>query len=820
MFHLFTQPSERIGANNRNIVAALLTTTTLTAVPLLAHGQAASPPPETANDTTEVIVTATKRSETLQKVPMSVEVLDSKKLSQLNVVGFQDYVKYLPSVTFQSLAPNQTDIFMRGISAGGTQNHSGPLPSVGAYLDEQPITTIAGTLDLHVYDVARIEALPGPQGTLYGASSEAGTLRIITNKPTTAGFAAGYDVQANTVDQGGQGYVLEGFVNVPVSSNVAVRLVGFDEHDAGYIDNVASSVTYPTSGATVTNAAFVKKDFNTADSYGGRAALNWDIDADWSALVSLVGQDLTTKGVFGYEPSIGYLETARFQPDTDHDRWLQAALTLSGKLGKYDLTYSGGYFKRLVDETSDYTDYSIAYDGAFGSGAFWQGANGQPIADPAEEIVETDRFTKQSNELRLASPSTDRLRFIAGLFQESQSHEVIQQYLIQGLSPALNAPGWPDSLWLTDQSITDRDAAVFGELAFDITPQLTLTGGMRGYTYKNSILGFNGYGEGYNALTGFSAGMGVDGVNCAAGQTFKTAPCLSVDKPPVTGSGETHKVNLTYKFDGYHLIYATYSTGYRPGGVNRSGDFGPYQADYLTNYELGWKTSWLDRKVHFNGALYDEEWNHFQFSFLGPNSLTIIENAPSARVQGVESNVDWRATDKLTLAANIAYNDAALTQNFCGTTGDPPVLIGSCSTAGAVAVKGQQLPYTPKFKGNLTARYAWDAGPWQAHVQGALLYQTRNYPALRVQDIADLGVMPAYTTADFSVGAEKGAISVELFVKNAFNAHGQANRSTPCTISTCATSTASNAYPDTTYNFVYVTPIQPMTVGIRFGQKF
>ena len=751
---------------------------------------------------------------------MSIEVLDSRKLEQLNVVGFQDYVKYLPSVTFQSLAPNQTDIFMRGISAGGTQNHSGPLPSVGAYLDEQPITTIAGTLDVHAYDIARIEALPGPQGTLYGASSEAGTLRIITNKPTTARFEAGYDVQANTIDHGGQGYVLEGFVNVPVSSNVAIRLVGFDEHDAGYIDNVPSSVTYPTSGATVTNAAFVKKDFNTADSYGGRAALKWDIDDNWSALASLVGQDLTTKGVFGYEPSVGYLETARFQPDTDHDRWLQAALTLTGKLGKYDLTYSGGYFKRLVDEKSDYTDYSIAYDGAFGSGYFWQGANGQPVADPAMEIVESDRFTKESNELRLASPSTDRFRFIAGLFQESQNHEVIQQYLIQGLSPMLNAPGFPDSLWLTDQSIVDRDAAVFGEVSFDITPQLTVTGGMRGYTYRNSILGFNGYGEGYNALTGFTAGMGVDGVNCAAGQSFKTAPCLSVDKPPVTGSGETHKINLTYKFDNYDLVYATYSTGYRPGGVNRSGDFGPYQADYLTNYELGWKTSWLDRKVHFNGALYDEEWNHFQFSFLGPNSLTIIENAPSARVQGVESNVDWRATDRLTLSANIAYNDAALTRNFCGTTGDPPVLIDSCSSADAVALKGQQLPYTPKFKGNLTARYAWEAGPWEAHVQGALLYQTRNYPALRVQDIADLGVMPAYATADFSVGAEKGPTSVELFVKNAFNAHGQANRSTPCTISTCAMSTASNAYPNTTYDFVYVTPIQPLTVGIRFGQKF
>ena len=803
-----------------SLAVLLLGSTCLAGTALAADPTPASSAASAPSTLGEVIVTSQKRSESIQKVSMSIQALNAEKLNQLNVVGFQDYVKYMPSVSFQSLAPNQTDIFMRGISAGGTQNHSGPLPTVGAYLDEQPITSIAGTLDVHVYDIARVEVLPGPQGTLYGASSEAGTLRIITNKPSTSGFAAGYDVQADSIDHGGQGYGLEGFVNLPVSDKIAVRLVAFDEHDAGYIDNVPSSLTYPTSGATVTNAGFAKKAFNTADSFGGRAALKWDIGADWSALVSLVGQDLTTEGVFSYEPSVGYLETARFQPDTDHDRWVQAALTLTGKVGRYDLTYSGGYFSRSVDEKSDYTDYSIAYDGAFGSGAFWQGADGKPLANPSMEIVEGDRFTKQSHELRIASPSTDRLRFIAGLFQEVQYHAVVQQYLIQGLSPELNAPGWPDSLWLTDQNIVDRDKAAFGEATLDITPKLALTGGVRGYTFRNSILGFNGYGEGYNALTGFSAGMGVDGVNCAPGQTFRNAPCLSVDKAPVTGSGETHKINLTYKFDGDHLIYATYSTGYRPGGVNRSGSFGPYQADYLDNYELGWKTSWLDRRVHFNGAVYDEEWDKFQFSFLGPNSLTIIENAPSARVLGLETSLDWRADEHLTLSTGGAYNDAVLTKNFCGTTGNPPLLVESCPNAAAVALKGQQLPYTPKFKGNLTARYIWGVGDWRAHIQASALYQTRNYPALRVQDIADLGVMPGYATADLSAGVERGGLTAELFVKNALDTRGQANRSTPCTISTCAMSSASNAYPGTAYNFVYVTPIQPLTVGIRLGQKF
>jgi outer membrane receptor protein involved in Fe transport len=186
----------------------------------------------------EVIVTAEKREEDVQKVPMSIQVLDTRTLSQLNITNFQDYVKFMPSVAFQTLAPNQTSIYMRGIASGDNANHSGPLPSVGSYLDEQPITTIGGTLDVHIYDIARVEVLPGPQGTLYGASSESGTLRIITNKPSTSAFSAGYDLQGEDVDHGGLGYLAEGFVNIPLASNVAIRLVGFGEHDAGFIDNV------------------------------------------------------------------------------------------------------------------------------------------------------------------------------------------------------------------------------------------------------------------------------------------------------------------------------------------------------------------------------------------------------------------------------------------------------------------------------------------------------------------------------------------------------------------------------------------------------
>ena len=338
-------------------LALLLATTALGATPALAADAAAAAASGGGTEIGEIIVTSEKRAESLQKAPMSIQALDEKKLDQLNVTNFQDYVKYMPSVSFQTAAPNQTTVYMRGIASGQEGNHSGPLPSVGSYLDEQPITTIGGTLDVHVYDIARVEVLPGPQGTLYGASSEAGTFRIITNKPSTTRFSAGYDLEGNTVEHGGQGYVAEGFVNIPLTPKAAIRIVGFDERDAGYIDNVPGSRPFATSGQTITNTSQVANNINKVEVYGGRIALKYDLNDNWTIMPTLVGQDTRAPGVFGYNPAIGDLKVNRFQPDSDHDRWLQAAMNITGKIGRFDLTYSGGYFTREVDALSDYTDY-------------------------------------------------------------------------------------------------------------------------------------------------------------------------------------------------------------------------------------------------------------------------------------------------------------------------------------------------------------------------------------------------------------------------------------------------------------------------------
>src|SRR5215203_4826865 len=195
-------------------------------------------------DETEIIITANKREENLQDVPISVQVLGNRKLDQLNISNFEEYTKQLPSVSFQTAQPGFTTVYMRGIATGGDGNHSGSLPSVGTYLDEQPVTTIGGTLDVHIFDIARIESLAGPQGTLYGASSQAGTIRIITNKPELGVTSGRIDGEINKVAHGGWGGSLEGMINLPINNRIAFRAVGFYQRDAGFIDNVFGERTY------------------------------------------------------------------------------------------------------------------------------------------------------------------------------------------------------------------------------------------------------------------------------------------------------------------------------------------------------------------------------------------------------------------------------------------------------------------------------------------------------------------------------------------------------------------------------------------------
>jgi outer membrane receptor protein involved in Fe transport len=877
----------------RLAVSALLASAALAATPALAQDTPPAPDNQANNqpDNGDIIITALKRSDSLQNVPISVQALSTKKLDELNISNFQDYVASLPSVSFQALGgtPGTNVVYMRGVASGGDGNHSGSLPSVGVYLDEQPVTTIGGNLDVHIYDIARIESLSGPQGTLYGASSEAGTIRIITNKPDTSKTYGRIDIEGNKVSKGGWGGKAEGMINIPLSPTIAFRAVGYYEKDAGYIDNVLGTrnfispavaggppavATYPNNtirpdgGISVNNAPFLKKDYNDTEIWGGRAALKVDLDSNWTVTPSFLYQDTRSHGSYGYDPQVGDLQVQHFFPEYRRDRFWQAGLTIEGKVGNWDVTYAGAYLDRKDLQSSDYTDYAEAYDNLYSSvgGVAYYFAylnnNGNNI-DSRQRVVGTDHFKKMSQEFRVASPSTDRFRIVAGAFYQRQSNDIHQDYQITGLATDLSVNGWPGTLWLTQQHRVDKDYAMFGEASYDIAPNLTFTAGGRAFIYDNTLIGFFGFGRNpggdYTASppnAAFSSKTGVIQCFNTDGDRLKTvvpggntnllppavagAPCtnLGVYTPgqgviPVEASGQgvTYRFNLSWKLRQGMLLYGTVSRGFRPGGINRRGDVPPYAADFLTNYELGAKTTWWGGKFRFNAAVYRQDWDAFQFSFLGANSFTEIHNGPNARIWGAEFDSSL-TLGGLSLTASGSYTDAKIQKNLCGYD-DPTFTCTTPGTDGQInyisAAAGTRLPVTPRFKISGSARYTVPLSDGvKGYVQAVATHQSSASSDLRTKvfilalnDATDpavaanpasyynaaaaVGRLPAYTTANFAIGAELKNFNFELFLDNAFNERGQLSRFLEC--GSCG-------------QRPYIVPTRPQTIGVRMGSKF
>jgi iron complex outermembrane receptor protein len=781
----------------------------------------------------EIVVTATKRQENLQDVPGSIQALGTEKLEELHVQSFTDYAQYLPSVSIGGggggVVPGGSGnwrILMRGVSSDASVNYASTLPTVGTYLDEQPISTITGAIDLHIYDIARIEALAGPQGTLYGASSEAGTVRIITNKPDPSGFAAGYDIKGNVLDHGSPGYTAEGFVNIPLASTAALRMVAWDERDGGYINNVAETRTFPTSGACIANfspapagcttsPAQARNHFNDTEIYGARSALKVDLSDSWTITPQLMGQDTKTNGIFAYEPFLGDFNTERFYPDESHEQWWDAAMTVEGKVSDFDITYSGAYMRRNVTTQTDYSDYSLAYDVASGFGSLIKNDAGQSI-NPSQALTSRVLYTKASNELRIASPKTWPVRFIAGLFQQRQLNDVRAAFQIDDLAESSWVTGYPDTWWLSAYERIDRDFAQFGEVAWDIVPdKLTATVGIRYSEAKNSLVGFAGTHNVYasEAATCFAAGS----------PPGAAAPCINF-AGEVDDHAHTPKANLAYHIDKDRMVYATYAEGFRPGGLNRTPGVAPYLPDYLKSYELGWKTTWLDNHVRWNGAFYWENWHDFQFAFQGPNGLNETANGGQARIKGVESDFSWVVTSGLTLSSAFSLMDPKLTENYCGALNSNGAPITNCTSTpdpvtGAVlqSPAGTQLPLTNKFKGNVQARYVFPMGDFKAHIQGAFVYQTSERVDLRTEENAlNGGNLPPFGTANFAAGVERSTYAVELYVTNAFDRLGLTNRYTQCVATVCG----QPAVRGGAGGLLYDTPIQPRLIGIQYSQKF
>ena len=785
----------------------------VTAVP--APDPAATTAPQTVDEDV-IVVTATKRSENLQDVPIAITAFSTKSLDDLQVDAFDDYAKLVPSLSYKSSGPGSSNVYFRGVASGENANHSTSLPSVGTYLDEQPITTITGALDLHVFDIARVEALAGPQGTLYGASSQAGTVRIITNKPDLTGLYGAVNLEVNKVAHGEFGYTGEGFVNLPISTNVAARVVGWYRRDAGYIDNIGGSLDFPTSGITFDNDEFVEDDYNDVETYGARAALKIDLNDNWTITPQIMAQSQVSHGSFAEESGLGKLQTMQFNPERADDKWWQAALTVEGKIANFDVTYAGSFMKRQVDGEFDYVDYAYFYDALYGYGAYFVDNNGDPV-NPNQYIQSDDAYTKQSHELRFTSPADKRLRLVAGLFYQRQTHRIIQNYIIDDIADAITVPTTESNIWLTDQKRVDRDYAVFGELAFDITPQLTVTGGGRLYKFDNTLVGFFGFSSNYSSNPIYDCSL--------FGPPSFGGACDNVDKR-TKGDGFVHRLNLTYKPNEDLLFYATWSRGFRPGGINRRGTLPPYLPDFITNYEAGAKIS-FGNGSHFNVAAYQLNWADIQLSFLGANGLSEVRNAGDARIRGLEADLFLRLAPGLTWSTGASYNNAKLLNDFCQYSNPN----NDCTIPGpddrdadsdpevnsTLAPEGTRLPLTAKFKGNTRIRYEWNAtSTIKAHVQAVATYEGSRRRDLRLFENSIYGNMKAYTTVDLAAGIDKGDWSVDLFAKNLFDVRGQITKGIQCVEAVCGDPGGATVIGPKTYTTV----TRPRTIGLRIGRKF
>jgi len=798
----------------------------------------------------EVVVTAQKRAENLQDVPISIQTLGSESIKELNLTNFKEYTQMLPSVAMTptlGAGSSFSLVYMRGIATAGDGQATTSVPSVGMYLDEMSMTTIQGNLDVHMYDVARVEALAGPQGTQYGASSQAGTLRVITNKPDASGFSSSVSVGASTVDDGGTGYTVEGYVNAPIGDNAAIRLVGWSRSDAGWIDNLLGSRTFPGVGTTtadditLTNTDKAKDDYNTLDTLGARVALQVDLNDNWTISPTMMTQKSESRGAWGDDINnvlqAGSPKNAvtHFKDEYFDDQWSMIGLTIEGSVGSFDVIYAGSYLERDVEGSQDYSDYSYFYDVTYDTGWYadlhFAAGSGADRTVPNQFVpgyfaddevgermmsgaryTNDDAYEKTNHEIRISTDPDNRVRAQIGYFWQHQYHDFEQHWIVDdSLAPVMEMnegmdPRFNDTVYLNSMYRNDRDRAIFGSVSFDVTDDLEVTVGTRFFEPSVSVKGFFGFGLGFTPPWSSNGENRCNLVQGDAGWTpdfngqadWSNKPCLNVDKG-LEESENVSRFNATWNVTDDHMVYFTWAEGYRPGGVQRNPAAGEFLSDFLTNIEAGWKTQWANNRLQFNGAIFTQEWEDIQISFTGDNAITAVNNGPTAEVNGLEMDLLWLATDNLRLSAAASFYDSKLKSDYCN--------ISNNVCTAVLAPAGTRLPVTAELKYNIVARYHFEMGGMDSYVQGVVVHEGERDSDLDQGAQAVLGTLPSYTTLDLSAGFTKDDWGVDLFISNVTNEDAPLYYVAQCTAETCG-------------DQKYGVRIRPMTISARLTKDF
>ena len=837
----------------------------------------------------EVVVTAQRRVENVQDVPIAIQAFSGEALQELNVTNFDDLIKHLPNVTAPSAGPGQSQIFMRGLSAGSLPNQSGGsisgFPNVAIYLDDQSGQLPGRNLDVYAADLERIEVLEGPQGTLFGAGAQAGVIRYITNKPkldvTEGNATGGYGVTAGG-DPNSSGTAV---LNLPLIANtLAVRAVIYTDRHGGYINNVAATFTrkdtdlgiyyaqdpvgcgrnsnppgqpcqVPPGSPAINNAGLVRNAINPATYQGLRVSALWKINDAWSALIAQSYQDLDAEGVFYQMPyssdgqPLPPQSVTLFNPSYNKDRFENTAWTVNGQLGAFHLVYAGSYLVRNVETVQDYTNYAR---GLYADYYQCHGPNpaqglSSTCFSPSTTWNETLRNTHHSEELRLSTPDEWRLRGIVGAFWEDQRLYDQLNWLYKTMPPCtaevtvgcltdigplpgstLNNPApirGDNVAFFNDVQRGYEQTAFFASLDFDIVPKiLTITAGTRYYHFDNDETGavvgsFTCYEKGLPPCTSYATNIDAENLH-------------------TTYTGFKSRANLTWHIQPDVLAYYTWSQGFRPGAFNRNAAcYIPdaqginqycsplaFESDNLTNNEIGWKTQFFDRRLQWNGAVYQEDWSNVQVSFFDPGVLGNVgfnTNGPDYRIRGLETSFIALLTRGLTAEAAAAWNSSTQTNSpyLIANNSD---LLSNPASAGQYGkpILSVTNPYgppgspsanCPPFQFNARLRYQWAMYSYNAFVQAGATHTAHSFtqsgsnPPLSTGGSISTNYLrfenPAYTEYDASLGVSKDAWWAELYAQNLTNV-----------ITSTFTSTAQFALQENI--------TRPRVVGLNVGFKF
>jgi len=800
----------------------------LSAAPAMAQAasQAAASDAEESRGINDIVVTATRRREKLQDVPVPVQALGSEQLAQRGITNFDQLLTELPQVHAGGRGPGQNVVTIRGLSLAQVSLQAtavaGPDPNVAIYLDDASVAMPGRNLDIYVTDLERVEVLEGPQGTLFGASAEGGAIRYITNKPNLDKFQAGFTLNGASTPGHAMSGAVNGYVNIPViEGKLAVRATAFVDHQGGYIDNVYGTYQMPLTGynadgtvafnlpsgstrPTINNAAYAKNDFNDATYTGGRVSVKWEVAPDWNITVQDMYQELQANGTFQYDPTIGDLKVMRFTPDTNNDKFNQVQWSVEGKLGGLELVYTGSYLSRKVNQKFDYTHYANV--GPWVPYYICSYPGYASCATPRMSYIDKSRSTRFAEEFRISTPSDKRIRVQAGVYYDKAKvfadniwyyeGAAIQGFHGQPAGGTVRITDYvrPDGgVYFNDGLRGESQFAVFGEASFDITPELTLTGGARWYNQETSLSGSVNCGLlGVPTLPqGHTCGGGNYAVSLAG-------------KSPTHEKGMTPKVTLSYKPNPGLLFYATYSEGFRPGGFNRRGGTGrgftvpfTYQSDGIKNYEFGWKTSFANNTIRWNGSAFLIDWTGIPISVYAPaiSNSTFVINGPNARVKGITTDLIWRATPEFTITGNLAYNDSKL-NDYANTPAAFQAHPGDGPHALTFVPLGSPLALAPHWQGGIRLRYEHENGSGSTvFAQTGGQFVGSSYTSTVKPANFKLG---GYAQFDASVGLKRDGWSAELYINN-------------------LTDKRATTYISNGDNIDLYSTIRPRTIGLRFN---